>query len=80
MPSSPPRAKPMPPLCSKICVRLVPAGANRRNSIIFNEYLVRRKPNQLNWKRCVNGFQDGINGSILNIEQSTVIIHGLDHM
>ena len=45
--------------------RLVPAGSRRRNSITFNEYLVRRKTNQLNWKLCVIGFQEGIRGSIL---------------
>ena len=65
IPNSPPLAKPIPPLWSKICVREVPEGAKRRNSITFNVYLVRRRPNQLNWNLCVKGFHDGINGSIL---------------
>ena len=61
----PPQARPMPPLLSMICVRLVHVGARRRNSITFNDYFVRRRPNQLNWKRRVNEFQEGIRGSIL---------------
>ena len=65
IPSSPPLARPIPPLWSRICVRLVPAGANLRNSMTLSEYFVSRRPNQLNWKRWVKGFQDGMSGSIL---------------
>lgn len=66
IPNSPPFANPIPPLWSKTWVLDVPAGANRRNSIILSEYVVRRSPSQLNWKRWVNGFHEGMSGSILN--------------
>ena len=65
MPNSPPLTNPTTAFSSIIWVLAVPSGANRRYSNIFSENFVRRRPNQLNWKRCVNGFHDGMSGSIL---------------